>query len=45
MTNASEITIQQKTNSKVILSTKYSLRSNKTIAVTYGSYISRDLYD
>lgn len=45
VTNASEIKVQQKTNSEIIMSTKYSLRSNKTIAVTYGIHYAHDYDD
>ena len=35
--NAAEIKVEQKTSkNEMILSTKYSLRSNKAIAITYG---------
>ena len=35
--NAAEIKVEQKTSkNEMILSTKYSLRSNKSIAITYG---------
>lgn len=38
VTNATEVKVEQKTNkNEVIMSTKYTLRSNKAIAMTYGN--------